>query len=149
MSDISDSPTYPCPQCGTAIAEPADPSTNLLECSNCGNQFFIKRKTPPRPVGGSNFASHVHDLARGRRSLIRYRSYFIIGGLGCFVFLGQIIYLLASFQWTATGRNVLGMLAILFAVGLVFCGRRAMAVTQLLRRPPQQEPTKPPDFQSL
>jgi DNA-directed RNA polymerase subunit RPC12/RpoP len=149
MSESTDATTYSCPQCGTAIAEPADLATNLLECPNCGNQFFIKRKVPPRPAGGASFASHVHDLARGRRALIRYRSYFVIGGLGCFVLLGQIIFLLARYKWTTTGRNVLGMLAVAFAIGLVFCARRAMAVSNLLRKPLQQEPAKPPDFDSL
>jgi hypothetical protein len=60
-----------------------------------------------------------------------------------------MIYLLARYKWTPTGRNVLGTLTVVFAIGMVFFARRAIAMTKLLRRPLLQEPAKPPDFESL
>jgi hypothetical protein len=109
-----------------------------MECPGCGNQFFIKRAAATRrPVASGDFVQHVRDLSRGRRQLIRYRSYFVIGGLGCFILLGQVIFLLVRYRWTPTGRNLLAMLAVLFVVGTVFFARRAIAVTATLRRPLQ------------
>lgn len=137
---MSESPTtYPCPQCGQAVAEPADPSSNLLECPNCGNQFFIKRIAQPRRfgegAGGGDFADRLHELSRGRRSLIRYRTYFVVAALGCFIFAGQAVYTLTQTNLTPTGRKMyLGAAAVL-AIGVVYFARRALAVTRKLRLP--------------
>jgi DNA-directed RNA polymerase subunit RPC12/RpoP len=135
---MSESPTtYPCPACSQEVPEPADPSANLLECPNCGNQFFIKRAAQPRRFGegGGSVADRVHELAKGRRALIRYRSYFVVAALGCFIFAGQAVYTIVRTNLTPTGRNFFGIVAVLLVVGGVYFTRRALDVTRKLKRP--------------
>jgi hypothetical protein len=149
---MSESPkTHPCPACTEPVAEPADPSANLLECPNCGHQFFIKRPARPRGGmgGGGDFRERVHALASGRRALIRYRSYFVIAALGCFIFGGQSVYALIRGHLTPMGRNVNLIAAAVLAVGAVYFTRRAWTVTKILRIPLQQDPPKPPDLDAL
>src|SRR5690606_87213 len=104
MSELPDN--QPCPQCGQPVPD-TDPASNLLQCPHCGNQFFVKRTPAVRTFGaaGEGVAERAQELARARRALIRYRSYFVIAAGGCLIFAGQAVYTVLRTDLTPTGRN--------------------------------------------
>jgi DNA-directed RNA polymerase subunit RPC12/RpoP len=153
---------YTCPQCGEAVAADDEMVTNLLQCPNCGEQFFRPSSDPsgadePTDEGEANREDELDGQRIARRSslkraLYRSRSYATVFAVGFGLLLGHTLWLLAA-EVRSHGVTRWGVLYLLFAIA---CGwisrlafRRTVALNAEARQMTVPEPDEPPDFSTL
>ena len=175
----SESLVFACPNCGESIVLSEAPPNGLVECPACGAQFFattdpVDIEADARAEADAEAARerreaelselHVRQVSTLRRSLIRTRSYFMVGAWGSVAATLELAwlcglkfrefkadkaagirvpitdYILPSLEFTC-------LIASLFCIRYFF--RRMKQVALELQNTLMKDPETPPDLSTL
>jgi uncharacterized Zn finger protein (UPF0148 family) len=188
VGDTEPAFTYACPRCGTPICLHEAPPGGLVQCPACGAQFFAAAGEDAEDEAEADRRARQDSeakLNRGaeekvdfetefnenrikqfkvlRRSMIRIRSYFVVGAAGCLGLAAELLYLARQSQLkirAQAGGQPVGRTAYAWPLALVFCAvacclgcvyfiRRVRQADRELAVPLQADPLTPPDFSAL
>jgi hypothetical protein len=166
---VSDTSTKcQCPACG-ALVERSSPQTNLLQCPDCGEQFFvaddetaadsISREEADARAAAELEAKReaelsemrIHQIAQLRRTAMRSRSWFTVGVLTCWIG-GLLLIVAAVTDWhrgLRFGPISDIVLALVAARLLPYFRRRIRALSAEISESRLEEPLAPPDLSTL
>ena len=155
-------PHYTCPACGHAVA--AETGAALLQCTHCGEQFFIPSGDPDSEEEPAEDHAEAHraketelselrirQVTSLRRGLIRSQSWWIILAGACLVGAAQLVWMIITGvrHGLRLGPIGDGLAAVAAVMVLVHCVRRAIDVGNEIAAMKLPDPETPPDLSAL
>jgi hypothetical protein len=130
--NVQSDSAHRCPQCGARAEVPDFPTGQPLQCTSCGEQFFVDDQ-PPAPEEAVSTEEHdrldsqrIQRIAKLRMAIHRSKSHAIIGSVLCAVVMVEF-FILAS-QHQALVRWVNLAIAGIAALSALVCARRALSL---------------------
>ncbi|HXE53125.1 MAG TPA: hypothetical protein VN541_08925 [Tepidisphaeraceae bacterium] len=156
-----DPPAYQCSSCGQVVTAAPD-GQNLLQCPNCGEQFFIE--TSPDPASQAVEEStpsvapeseiselRIRNVMHARQALYRSRRWPIIATAACLMAAAKLIQI--AIVALRHGQRFIPALDLFGAILALILGahfvRQVILITRQIRAARQPTPSTPPDFSTL
>ena len=148
---------YACPSCEGVVSDPAGDGFGGMVCTRCGAVFSVpEEEEEVREVvgeGGQLSAARVRALSARKRSLIRTRTYVVVGMVVCAV-AGVALVIKGGQGVAAMGTVGLRQMALAGAGLLCLAGARyflglAGRYAAEIDATALAEPTTPPNFSGL
>lgn len=141
-----------CPHCGRDLTCPPVAMAQEVKCPHCGREMWVSPpEEPVDPRSAELDGVRIRQLAAGRRAMIRFRTYLVVGLIGCVV---AAIQSLITAIWALRDKNRTGFilwtaLLVLFLIITVWIYRRLRQLARQAHSSSPSSPADPPDFGPL
>jgi DNA-directed RNA polymerase subunit RPC12/RpoP len=149
MESVAQLCQYSCPHCQGELEVISEPgSEQEVTCPHCGQPMVIESEPADTPELD---VARIQKTARGRRAVIRVRSYYVTAAFACGILAADLIGR-AAWQWMAENSLNRSLIDLAGAALFVWLGRRfqikAKSIVDQAKRE-LAETLAPPDFSSL
>lgn len=141
-----------CPHCGQELSCPPVAIPQEIACPHCGQEMWISPQEEPGDHRSAELDGlRIRQLAAGRRATIRFRTYLVVGLIGCVVAAIQalITMILAAQNKDVTRFILWAALLVLFLITTIWLYGRLRHLARQAHPSPPSSPVTPPDFGPL